>query len=303
MRFEVTILGCGSATPASKRNPSAQIVNHSERFFLIDCGEGTQMQIRKCGIRFQKINHIFISHLHGDHYLGLVGLISTLHLLGRKNDLHLYCHNDLKQIIDIQLKASDTQLNFEIIYHFLSYQKSTLIYEDNQLMVKTIVLDHRIPCCGFLFEEKPRLPSLKKTLVEYYQLQPWQILDIKYGKEIILDDGQKINPAKLIEKKHDIRKYAYCSDTRYNENIISIIKGCNLLYHEATFTEELKSRAITTFHSTAKDAAEIASKAEVKKLLLGHFSARYNSTEGHYVEAKTIFESTEIAVELKSYEV
>lgn len=258
--FELTILGCSSATPTSTRNPSAQLLNIAERFFLIDCGEATQIQLRKYRIKFQKINHIFISHLHGDHYLGLMGLLSSMHLLGRTNELHLYCPPELQEIIEIQLKHSQTWLKYKVVYHPHRYITNDLIFEDNKVEVRTVVLNHRIPCCGFLFKEKPLLSNISKNTYEP-------------------------------------RSYAYCSDTCYDERILEAIQGVNLLYHEATFMNEMLDRAKETYHSTTIQAATIAQKAQVKQLMIGHYSARYKELGPLLEEAKSVFKDTLLAEE------
>ncbi|MDQ3191784.1 MAG: ribonuclease Z [Bacteroidota bacterium] len=303
MKFELTILGCSSATPTSSRFPTAQVLNILERFFLIDCGEGTQMQLRKYKVKMQRINHIFISHLHGDHYFGLIGLLSTMHLLGRKNLLHIHAHPDLEKIINLQLKASDTRLNYQIAFNYLAYDKSIMLVDDPYFTVETILLKHRIPCCGFLFREKPRMKSLKKEKLIEYGLSIPAIKKLREGKDFITAEGKVIPNAEFTFDAPPARSYAYCSDTAYNELIIDQIKNVDLLYHEATFTQELVQRAKETFHSTAIQAATIAEKAGVKKLVIGHYSARYKDVKPLVIEAQTIFKNTFPAVEGESFEV
>ena len=298
--FELTILGCSSATPTSQRNPTAQLLNVAERFFLIDCGEATQIQLRRFKIKFQRINHIFISHLHGDHYLGLVGLLSSMHLLGRTIELNIYCPSELKEIIDVQFTYSQTYLNFKIIYHFHKYAHNDLIFEDDKVEVRTVVLNHRIPCCGFVFTEKPILAHVLKENLDKYQIPIEQIMSIKMGGDFITASGEKIPNNLLVANKLKPRSYAYCSDTCYDERIIEYIKGATLLYHEATFMNEMLARAKETFHSTALQAATIARKAEVKMLMIGHYSARYKDLQPLLTEAKSIFENTLLAVEGES---
>lgn len=303
MSFEVTILGCGSATPTSRRNPSAQIINMSERFFLIDCGEGAQMQIRRVGIKFQRINHIFISHLHGDHYLGLLGLLSTMHLFGRNNPIHIYCHKPLKEIIDIQLKASETYLNFEINYHFHEKGYEGILFEDQKIKIECFQLNHRIPCVGFLFSEKQKLPNLKKEMVDDYKIPSSEIGKIKNGADFITESGELIPNNQLVIPAPFPRSYAYCSDTVYMPNLAEKLKKVNLVYHEATFTKEMSERAKDTFHTTAEQAAELAKSGEFGELMLGHFSARYKDLNGHLEEARAIFQNSFNAEELKTFEV
>ncbi|MBA3898819.1 MAG: ribonuclease Z [Bacteroidetes bacterium] len=303
MRFELTILGCSSATPTSNRYPTAQVLNILERFFLIDCGEGTQMQLRKYKIKMQRINHIFISHLHGDHYFGLIGLISTMQLLGRKTPLYIYCHQSLEQIIKLQLKASDTRLLYELNFIYLQYDKSARILDDTHYTVDTIILKHRIPCCGFLFREKERLKSLIKEKLVEYDVPISEMENLRRGADLILDSGEVISNAELTIEPLPPRAYAYCSDTAYNEDIIEQIKGVNLLYHEATFTSKFIDRAKETFHSTALQAATIAHKAAVKQLVIGHYSARYKEVQPLVEEAVSLFSNTLPAIEGNVYPV
>ncbi len=295
--FELTILGCSSATPTSNRNPTAQLLNIAERFFLIDCGEATQIQLRKFKIKFQRINHIFISHLHGDHYLGLVGLLSSMHLLGRTIDVHLFCPAELQEIIEIQFTHSQSYLNYKIIYHPHQYINNDLIFEDDKVEVRTIVLNHRIPCCGFLFKEKSRMANISKEIIEKYNLTIEQIMAIKQGAELVSEMGEVIPNELLLMPKLPPRKYAFCSDTCYDERIIEYITGVDLLYHEATFLDDMKARAKQTYHTTALQAATIAKKAEVGKLVIGHFSARYKNLGPLLLEARSMFENTILANE------
>ncbi|TAH43073.1 MAG: ribonuclease Z [Bacteroidetes bacterium] len=297
MIFEISILGSSSATPIYQRHPTAQVVKIHERIFLVDCGEGTLIQMNRFKIRFHKINHIFISHLHGDHYLGLLGLISTMHLQGRTNELHIYCQKELKEIVDIQLKYSETTLRYPIIYHFLDAEKDELIYSDDDLEVHSISLKHRIPCTGFLFREKPRLRKLVKSMLAQFSI-PLSAYDrLKNGEDYISETGKLIANADLTTNPRIPRSYAFCSDTIYDERLISIVKNVDLLYHEATFMNDKSERAAETFHSTAEQAAQIASKAEVKRLIIGHFSARYKNLYPLLEEAKAIYPNVTLALE------
>jgi ribonuclease Z len=298
--FELTILGCSSATPTSTRNPTAQFLNIADRYCLIDCGEATQIQLRKYKIKFQRINHIFISHLHGDHYLGLLGLLSSMHLLGRTTELHLYCPSELKEVIELELRISQTYLKYTIVYHFHKYIDGDLIFEDDKFTVRTIVLTHRIPCCGFLFTEKPLPYNISKETIDHYQIPLEQIPAIKQGADFVSSSGTVIPNEKLVVAKPLARSYAYCSDTAYDERIIALVKEVTLLYHEATFMHDLLPRAIDTFHSTALQAATIAQKAEVLQLMIGHYSARYRDLQPLLDEAKSIFENTLLAKEGES---
>ena len=298
--FELTFLGCSSATPTSIRNPTAQLLNIAERFFLIDCGEATQIQLRKYKLKFQRINNIFISHLHGDHYFGLIGLLSSMHLLGRTLDLNIYCPPELEEIINLQFKHSQTYLKYKIIYHNHKFIANDLIFEDSKVEVRTILLNHRIPCCGFLFIEKPLLANIAAETIKKYQISIEQIVKIKSGADFITQTGEIIPNNKLVTTQYKPRSYAYCSDTCYDERIIEFIKGVDLLYHEATFMNDMLSRAKETYHSTALQAATIAEKAAVNKLIIGHYSARYKDLQPLLDEAQTVFKNTVLSVEGES---
>ncbi|GIU70024.1 MAG: ribonuclease Z [Candidatus Woesearchaeota archaeon] len=270
-------------------------------FFLIDCGEGTQMQLRKFKIKFQRINHIFISHLHGDHYFGLMGLLSSMHLLGRQNELHLYAPAPLKEIIDIQLKYSDTILNYPLVFHPLNFDSKKILFEDDLVKVSSFPLFHRIPTCGFLFEEKPKNKSIIKEKIKEYQISLAAIQSIREGNDFVTNNGQIIPNSELTYPQAHLRKYAYCSDTRYNEKLLEYVSNVDLLYHEATFLHELQNRAEITFHSTAKEAGIFASKANAKQLIIGHFSARYPDLNLLLAEAINYFPNTLLAQEGQSY--
>ena len=301
MAFELTILGSSSATPTSERYPTAQVLNILGRFFLIDCGEGTQIQIRRQKIGFGKIKHIFISHLHGDHYYGLIGLISTFNLLGLKNDLHIYSPSQLKEIIQPQLDFLKGDLQFNVIFHPLNFKKPQLIFEDKKVEVVSFPLKHSINCCGFLFREKEKEANIKKECIRQYNIPIAQIVKIKQGADFITEKGETIPHEVLTTPPPPPLSYAFCSDTAFYPPIVEVIKGVDLLYHEATFTEELRDWADRTYHSTALDAAKIAQMAHAGKLLLGHFSSRYKSVEPFLEEAKTVFPNTEDVVDGKTY--
>jgi len=295
--FELTILGSSSATPTSSRNPTSQYLNFDERHFLIDCGEGTQSRIRQNKIRLNKIRHILISHLHGDHYFGLIGLLSSLHLLDTNHEINIYCTPHLKEIIDLQLKYSDTWLKYPLVYHFYNPKKVAVIFEDEKLTVETIPLKKRVPCCGFLFKEKPKQRSIKKELIEVYNLTPHNIVAIKNGDGFVDENGRVIKNETLTNSPTPPLSYAFCSDTIFDPTLVEQIKDVDLLYHESTFLEDKITRANETFHSTAIQAATIAKMANAKKLLLGHFSARYKLLEEFKTQAKTVFENSELAIE------
>ncbi|HEU4718012.1 MAG TPA: ribonuclease Z [Bacteroidia bacterium] len=300
--FEVTILGCSSATPTSKRFPTAQLLNMAERFFLIDCGEGTQIQLRRYHIRFQRINHIFISHLHGDHYLGLMGLLSSFHLLGRKTKLNIYHPEGLKEIIDIQLNYSGTVFNYEIEWH-VHPETDGIIFEDTLLTVETIKLDHRIPCRGFIFREKQRPFTLDREKTDKHRVPVALFAEIKKGNDITLEDGTVIPNKELTKGRPRPRSYAFCSDTRFSASVTRAVKGVDLLYHEATFLHEMIDRAEKTFHSTAKEAGITAKEAGVKQLLIGHYSVRYLDLRPLLEEAKSEFPETLLAEEGKKFSI
>ncbi len=292
--FSITILGSNSAIPTLRRNPSAQALNISEQHYLIDCADGTQVQLRKYKIKFQRINHIFISHLHGDHYFGLIGLISSYHLLSRKNKLHIYAPPQLEEIINIQFEASETILGYPLIFHYLHQNKIETIFENDILSVKAFPLEHSIPTWGFLFKEKQGKRKIKKNFAKNANIPNNEFINIQNGADYI-DKGGKIYKNKSITTDPPkARSYAYCSDTGYYEKIIPVIKDVDILYHESTFAEDRKESAKQKFHSTAKDAARIAKKANAKKLLLGHYSARYKDTSPLLEEAKSVFPNTEL---------
>jgi ribonuclease Z len=295
--FELTVLGCSSATPTSTRNPTAQLLNIAERFFLIDCGEGTQMQLRRYRLKFSRIDHIFISHLHGDHYLGLVGLLSSMHLMGRTKDLQLYCPPELKEIIEVQYKHSQTWLNFRIVYHPHTYVNGGLLFEDDKVIVKSIVLNHRIPCCGFVFREKPGLANISPEKIKEYKIPVEKILAIKKGADLVLENGLTVLNHELVSGRPELRSYAFCSDTKYDESFLEEIKGVSLLYHEATFMHNMLDRAKETYHTTSLQAGQLAQKAAVKKLMIGHYSARYKDLQPLLEEAKLGFPETILAQE------
>ncbi len=303
MTFELTILGSSSAVPTSKRNLTAHVLNVHERFFLVDCGEGTQIQIRKNKIRFGKIDHIFISHLHGDHIFGLFGLISTFNLLNRDKDLHIYAHSELENILSRHIEYFERTMSFKIVYHHLKPKVSELIYEDNKVKVETIPLKHRIPTCGFMFTEQPHLRNLRKNVVQNYKIPISKIQDIKEGGDFIINNGDVILNDKLTLPPYKVRSYAYCTDTAYSENIIEIIKDVDLLFHEATFAKNMKHQAKVTYHSTSEDAAKIAKKANVGKLIVGHFSARYKDVNLIISEARDVFPNTYPAEDGEKYKV
>lgn len=303
MAFELTILGSSSALPTSERYPTAQVLNASGRFFLIDCGEGTQIQIRRQKIAFGKIRHIFISHLHGDHYYGLIGLISTFNLLGIKNDLHIYSPTQLREILQPQLNLLKAGLQFNIIFHPLNFKKPELIFEDKVIEVISFPLKHSINCCGFLFREKTKERNIKKEYIQEFNIPIAQIRAIKQGADFKTENGKIIPNEQLTTPPPPPVSYAFCSDTAFHPPVVETIKEVSTLYHEATFTEEMKEWAVKTYHSTALDAAKIAKMANAGKLIIGHFSLRYKTTEQFLKEAQSEFKNTETAVDGKKYSI
>lgn len=302
MALSVTILGNSSALPTSERFPTAHLVNHDERFFLIDCGEGTQIQLRRFKKPFNKINHIFISHLHGDHVFGLFGLLSSFSLLARKNDLHIYSHELLEEILDTHLHYFDQDLKYKIIFHHIDTKKQELIYEDKKLTVSTIPLKHRIPCVGFLFQEKPKERKIIKQAIVDYHLSIAEIVKLKKGEDIVRDHKTLVNESLTMAAAKPL-SYAFCTDTLYKENIVSYIQQVHLLYFEATFLHDHAKLAKSTYHCTAIQAATLARNANVGKLIIGHFSSRYKNIVSFEIEARTIFAETYLAIEGKEFEV
>lgn len=301
--MKLTILGCYAATPRTITNPTAQVLEIRNRMFLIDCGEGTQVQLRKHKIKFSKINHIFISHLHGDHLYGLIGLVSTFMLLNRTNDLHIYGPKGIKEIITLQLRLSNSWTNYGLYFHELESKESEVIYEDEKVIVKTIPLKHRIYTNGFLFEEKVGERKLNIEAVQSYEIDSIYYRKIKNGKDITLDDGRVIENSRLTFDPDRPKSYAFCSDTIYDEEIIKHIEAVTALYHESTFLESEAEKATQTMHSTAKEAARIAAKANVGQLILGHYSTRYDSIALFQEEANSIFSNVLLADDGVSFEI
>jgi len=292
MTFSVQILGSNSAIPTPERNPSAQLLNFNENFFLIDCAEGTQLQLRKFRTKFQRINHIFISHLHGDHYLGLLGLIFTFHLLDRKKELHIYSNPDLFDIIDATLKAGNTTLGYQLVKHHLKAEVSEIIFDNGKLEVQTVPLNHRIPTWGFVFREKNVPLKIWKYMLDRYNIPFQEINLIKNGLDYILENGDVIKNEALTLPSYKPGSYAYISDTIYDESIIPYIQNVDVLYHETTFLNDKVKSAHEKFHTTAAEAALIAHKANVGKLFMGHFSARYDDLTLFLNEARPVFEKS-----------
>ncbi len=298
MSFSVTVIGSNSAIPAHGRHPSAQVVTIHDKVYLIDCGEGTQIRLNEFGIKWMKTNQIFISHLHGDHYFGLIGVVSTCHLMRRNRPLDIYGPAGLEEIIRGQLLAGQTELVYELRFHVLDPTRSERIYENEDITVDTIVLNHRIPCLGFIFREKQRQRKIIREKLDALQIPVELIPDIKAGKDI-LDEatGERILNSEITIDPPRPRSYAYCCDTAYFPDLVSDIKGVDLLYHDSTFSEDSEQRAADTYHSTTKQAASIAVVAEVGKLMIGHFSSKYDDLQPLLKEAQEIFPNTVLAIE------
>ncbi len=300
-QFEVTILGCGSALPTSRHNGTSQIVNIRGKFFMIDCAEGTQLNLRKSHVNITRINTILLSHLHGDHCLGLAGYVSTLGLLGRTAPLHIYGPKDIESVFKPMISYFSPHLEFEVVYHELDTSQNTLIYEDRSLTIHTIPLTHRVPCCGYLFKEKPGLPHIRVDALERYGIPYSQINNIKNGMDFTTSDGKTISNEELTTPPDAPRSYAFCSDTSFKPDIIPIIRESTLLYHEATYGEDKKDLAQKYAHSTAKEAGIIAREANVGKLVIGHYSQRYEDETVLLRESLKEFPNTELANEGKTF--
>ena len=304
MSSYLTILGFNSAIPTITSSPTSQLLEMEERLFLIECGEGTQVQLRKAKARFAKINHIFISHLHGDHCFGLPGLIASFRLLGRETPLHVYGPKGIKEMLDTIFRITETHQGFEVIYHELQGKESEKIYEDNRLEVYTIPLNHRIYCNGYLFKEKPKPRHLNmEEISKYPEIETCDYHNIKAGKDFELSDGFVLKNEILTKDAEESVSYAFCSDTRYLESVIPIIKNATVLYHESTFLHDLKEMADYTGHTTALEAAQIAKAANVDKLILGHFSNRYGDLSVFTDEARTVFPNSFLPTQLETIKI
>ncbi|MGB3773632.1 MAG: ribonuclease Z [Leeuwenhoekiella sp.] len=300
--MKLTILGCYAATPRSFTNPTSQVLQMRNELFLIDCGEGTQVELRRNKIKFSKIKHVFISHLHGDHFFGLVGLIATFRLLNRKNELHVYGPSGIKEAITLQLKLSNSWTNYPLYFHELKEKVAVRIYEDDKLTVDTIPLKHRIYTNGFLFKEKPKERKLNINAAQRYKIDVAYYRKIKAGQDITLDSGKIIPNQELTFDPEPIKSYAFCSDTIYKPDNIPQIQGVTALYHEATFIEKHADLAEPTGHSTAKQAGKIAKEAGVENLILGHYSTRYPDLDLFGDEAKEMFDNVLLADDGKIFE-
>lgn len=296
-KFEVHILGCGSALPTTRHFPSAQVVNLRDKLFMVDCGEGAQLQLRKSRLHFSRLNCVFISHLHGDHCFGLPGLISTFALLGRTSDMHIYAPAEFEGLMKPWLGYFCPNIPFQVIFHPVAPHRQQVIYEDRSLTVESLPLSHRKACTGFLFREKGLLPHIRRDMIDFLKIPYYAIPAIKNGEGWTTEEGVFYENARLVTPAEPARSYAYCSDTKFLPELADTLRGIDLLFHEATFAEEAAARAQETFHSTARQAAEMAKAAGVKRLLIGHFSARYDDERVLLNEAKAVFPETILARE------
>ena len=301
--FKVHILGCGSALPTLKHNSSAQVVEVRGKLFLLDCGEGTQVFLRRSHISFAKLQAVFITHLHGDHCFGLIGLISTLGLLGRTAPLHVYAPVELESLLQTQMKLFCYGLDFEVVFHAVDTTRNQVIFEDRSLTIETIPLEHRIPCCGYLFRERPSLPHIRREAIDFWHIPLSQINNIKQGADWMTPEGEIIANQRLTTPADAPRSYAYCSDTRYIPTLHELLENVNLLYHESTYDTANRERANQYWHSTARDAAVVARDAHVHRLLLGHYSARYEDEEKLLNEAREVFPESYLTDEGMTFDV
>lgn len=291
--FRVHILGCGSALPTRQHMSSMQVVECRGKLYMVDCGEGAQIQMRRSSLSFEKLGHIFISHLHGDHCFGLIGLISTMGLLGRTATLHVHAPGELESMLNAQLNMFfNYDIGYKVVFHAVDTRQQQVIYEDRSLTVESIPLEHRMPCSGYLFREKPLLPHIRRDMIDMYNIPVSQINNIKAGQGFTLEDGTQIPHEQLVTPADPPRSYAYCSDTRYMPTLHEMVRGVTTLYHESTYANDKVKGAEKYYHSTAQQAARVARDAQVGKLLLGHYSARYADENILLEEAKEVFENT-----------
>lgn len=301
--FKVHILGCGSALPTKNHFPSSQVVEVRGKMFMVDCGEGVQISLRRCHVSFNRIQCVFISHLHGDHCFGLLGMLSTFGLLGRTAPIQVYAPYEYEPMLNAQLAMFCNGMDYEVVFHGVNTTQHQVIYEDKSLTVESIPLDHRIHCCGFLFREKPTLPHIDREMVDFYHIPQYQFNNIKMGADGVTPEGETIPNNRLTKPADPARSYAYCSDTKYMPRLHELLEGINLLYHESTYDKKNIDRATKYFHSTSEQAAMVARDAHVGHLLLGHYSARYEDEQTILQEAQSIFPNAELSNEGCSYDV
>ena len=296
--FHVHILGCGSALPTLRHFPTTQVVECRGKLFMVDCGEGAQLQMRRAGLSFTKMGHIFISHLHGDHCLGLTGMLSTFGLLGRTAAMHVYADEALEPMLRQQLSFYCRDLGYEVVFHAIDTTRHAVIYEDRSLSIETLPLEHRLPCCGFIFRERAPLPHIRREMIDMYEIPVSQIQNIKLGADWTTDDGTVVPNSRLVTAADAARAYAYASDTRYIPTLHEYLQGVTTLYHEATYAEDNLPMAEKYYHSTARQAALVARDAGVGQLLLGHYSSRYEDENLLLREAQTIYPKARLVKEM-----
>ena len=301
--FKVHILGCGSSLPTLRHYASSQVVEVRDKVLMLDCAEGTQMQLRRCHVRFTKLSHVFITHLHGDHCFGLIGMISTFGLLGRTATLHIHAPKELEQMLQSQIDFFTHDLEYDIEFHPVDTTQKAVVYEDRSITVESIPLQHRMPTCGYLIREKQGLPHIRREMIDFYKIPTSQINNIKNGADWTTDDGEIIPNSRLVKSADTARSYAYCSDTKYIPTLHEMIKGVSTLYHESTYGEDHILQAEKYNHSTARQAAMVARDARVGKLLLGHYSSRYEDENVLLNEAKEVFENTFLTSEMAVFDV
>jgi len=301
--FRVHILGCGSALPTTRHLPSMQVVECRGKLFMVDCGEGAQLQIRRSGLSFGKLGHIFISHLHGDHCFGLMGLISSVGLLGRTARLHVYAPRELQTMLEAQMNFFCRDLGYDVEFHPVDTTRQAVIYDDRSLSVETLPLEHRVPCCGFLFREKPSLPHIRRDMIDFYEIPTSQINNIKAGQGFTCADGTVVPHERLVTPADPPRSYAYCSDTRYMPALAERLQGVSTIYHESTYAADNMAMAEKYYHSTAAQAAMVARDACAGKLLLGHFSSRYTDENILLQEARQVFPESHLTQEMQVVDV
>lgn len=302
-RFQIHILGCGSALPNLKHNTSSQLIEIHDKMFMIDCGEGTQLQLRKSKVHFSKVGAVFITHMHGDHCFGLMGLVSTFGLLGRTAPLHIYAPKEMQELFELQQKLFYSTFEYQLIFHPVETTENKVIYEDKSLTVTTIPLQHRVPCCGFLFKEKPRLPHINREMMDYYEVPQSQYNNIKNGADWLTADGTVVSNSRLTLPAEEPLSYAYCSDTRYIPTLHKQIMGVSALYHESTYTDADEKQAAKYCHSTARQAATVAKEAKAGMLMLGHYSTKYSNENVVLNEAKSVFGNSFLSNEMDVYDV
>lgn len=301
--FRVHILGCGSALPTPRHFASAQVVEVRGKLFLVDCAEATQVQLRRSRINFIRLSAVFISHIHGDHCFGLIGMISTLGMLGRTAPLHIYAPEALEPVLQMEMQVFCTDLGYEVVFHSVDTLSQQVVYSDHSVTIETIPLQHRLPCCGYLFREQPTLPHIRRDMIDFYQIPLSQIGNIKSGADWTTSDGELVPNSRLVTPADPPRSYAYCSDTRYIPNLYERVYGVNLLYHESTYADDNLQMAGKYYHSTARQAALVASDAHVGRLLLGHYSSRYADEQVLLDEAKQVFPNTSLTNEFDIFDV